>query len=82
MVAGLTQRLSDRQTFANTINADSQNIATAIQGDNSLSAKAAADVTHWTTARTTFMSKITADVAKLLADRQQLVTDLTVLQSS
>jgi len=76
MVAGLTQRLTDRQTGIATIEADGQAILTALPTSGA-SAQLTADVTQWIDDKQTAMTKISADLTKLSGDRTKLIADLT-----
>jgi hypothetical protein len=82
MVAELDARITTRQNAFNTVSADGQAIVTAVQGDPNASAKLQADVTKWINDRTARLTTISADLQHLAADRTQLVTDLTAMQSS
>ena len=81
-IAGLDQRIADRQAAYTTIFNDVQAIITAVNSDPNASAQLKADVTKWGNDRTTCMTTLTADLQRVAADRQQLVTDLTALQSA
>jgi hypothetical protein len=74
-VAGLTQRLTDRQTETNTILSDSAAILIALPTSGA-SAQLTADVTQWLGDKNASLSKVTVDLQKISADRSQLILDL------
>jgi hypothetical protein len=76
MVAGLTQRLIDRQSETNTLATDEQAILTALPTSGA-SAKLAADVTTWLTDKSDSLARVTVDLQTLSADRTQLIADLS-----
>jgi hypothetical protein len=82
LVAGLTARLDARQAAADTISADAQAIVTAVQSDPNASDQLKADLTKLVNDQTARFTTLSADLQKLLADRQKLVDDLTASQSS
>lgn len=82
MVAGLDKRITDRQTFFNTVFNDGQAIITALQNDSNASPQLTADLTKWINDKTAGMTTLTADLQKLSSDRDQLVAELTAMQSS
>lgn len=81
MVAGLNQRLADRQSFQTQLFADCTAISNAL-GTAGISTQLAADITAWITSRENLLTTITSDLTTLLADRQQLITDLTASENS
>ena len=76
MVAGLTQRLTDRQSEAAALFADTSAILTALPTSGA-SAKLTADVSLWLGDKGASLTKITADLTKISADRTKLIADLT-----
>jgi len=81
MVAGLNQRITDRQSFQTQLFADCQAITDAL-GTPGISTQMAADVTTWVNSRETLLTTITTDLQTLEADRQQLITDLTASENA
>jgi hypothetical protein len=81
-IAGLNTRIATRENAYTTILADGQAIVTAVDGDSNASAKLQAAVSKWFSDKTVCLNTMTTDLAKLVADRTQLVTDLTAMQSS
>ena len=81
LIAGLNSRLATRQNDYNTIVADGQAVVTVAQSDPNASPQLVADLQKWTSDKTTCMNTITGDLQKLIADRTQLVADLTAMQS-
>lgn len=81
MIAGLNVRLTTRENAYAGIFADAQAIATAVQNDPGTSPQLITDVQKWASDKTTKLNTMKADIQKLIADRQKLVTDLTALQS-
>ena len=82
MIAGLDQRIADRQAAYTTIFNDVQAIVTAVNNDPNASTQLQADVTKWGNDRTTCMTTLTADLQKIETGRQQLVADLTAMQTA
>jgi hypothetical protein len=82
LVAGLTQRLNDRQAAFDTISADAQAVVSAVQSDPGADAKLSADLQKLMTDTTNRFATLNADMQQLLADRQKLVDDLTASQNS
>ncbi len=81
-LAGLTARITTRQTDYNTIFADLDQIFAAVSGDTTASPTLLTDVQKFATDRTNTLNTMTTDLQKLITDRTQLVTDLTALQSA
>jgi hypothetical protein len=75
MVAGLTQRLSDRQAETNALLGDTSAILTALPTSGA-SAGLSAAVTQWLGDKGASLDRVTADLQKISADRTQLITDL------
>ena len=75
MVAGLTQRINDREAGITQIQSDASAILTALPTSGA-STQLTADVTTWLDDKAAAMAKITADLTKLSVDRTQLITDL------
>lgn len=82
MVAGLNSRIATRQAFSTLLIADDESIVNAINGDENASDELKADVVRWTTDRSAADTLRSSDLAKLVADRVQLVNDLTAMQSA
>jgi hypothetical protein len=74
-VAGLTQRLSDRQAEAATLQTDAQAILTALPTSGA-SAQLTADVQTWLGDKGANLDRITGDLTKISTDRTQLIADL------
>lgn len=75
MVAGLTQRILDRDAESTQILADTNAILTALPTSGA-SAQLTSDVTTWLSDKGTALTKITADLTKLTNDRSTLIGDL------
>jgi hypothetical protein len=75
MVAGLTQRITDRESEISQITTDTQAILTALPNSGA-NAKLTSDLTQFLTDKSAALTKITADLTKLSGDRTQLITDL------
>jgi hypothetical protein len=80
-IAGLNTRIATRTNAYNTLFTDAQAIVTAVDSDTGASSALQAAVTKWDTDKTTALNTMTADLAKIAADRSQLVTDLTALET-
>jgi hypothetical protein len=81
-IAGLNTRIATRENAYTTILADGQAIVTAVGSDSNASAKLQTAVAKWFSDKTVCLNTMTTDLAKLVADRTQLVADLTAMQSS
>jgi hypothetical protein len=81
-ITGLNTRIATRENAYTTILADGQAIVTAVESDNNASTKLQAAVQKWFSDKTVCLNTMTTDLAKLVADRTQLVTDLTAMQSA
>jgi len=81
-IAGLNTRIATRENAYTTILADGQAIVTAVDSDTNASAKLQAAVQKWFSDKTVCLDTMTTDLSKLVADRTQLVSDLTAMESS
>jgi len=81
-IAGLTSRITTRETDYSTIFADLGAISAAVTGDTTASPALLAEVQKFTADRTNCLNTMTTDLQNLINDRTQLVTDLTALQSA
>ncbi len=80
-VAGLTARVSTRETAYNKIFADLTAIGTAVQTDSTATDQMKADVQTFVTDATNGLNTMDSDLHRLINDRKQLVADLTAIQS-
>lgn len=76
-IAGLNTRIATRTSAYTTLFADAQAIVTAVDSDTGASSALQAAVTKWGTDKTMSLNTMTTDLAKLVADRTKLATDLT-----
>jgi hypothetical protein len=81
-IAGLNSRLATRQNAYNKIFADLDQITTGVADDTSASPALTAVVQKFAVDRTNCLNTMSADLSKLIADRTQLVADLTAMQNS
>jgi hypothetical protein len=77
MIAGLDQRITDRQAGFTTLVNDAKAIYSALPTAPDVSTKLATDIDNWLTAAGNKITTVTADLTKLMNDRQKLVTDLS-----
>jgi hypothetical protein len=80
MVAGITQRITDRQSETAQITLDSDAILTALPTSGA-STQLTADVTSWLTDKSTALTRLTTDLTKLSNDRATLIADLNAENS-
>jgi hypothetical protein len=80
-IAGLNARIATRQSDYATIFGDLQAITTAVGNDTNASPALVAAANTFTTDRGNILNAMSKDLTKLQADRTQLVTDLTAMQS-
>ena len=81
-ITGLNTRLTTRQNAYNKIFADLDQITTGVADDNNASPALVAEAQKFAVDRTNCLNTMSADLTKLIADRTQLVTDLTAMQRS
>jgi hypothetical protein len=80
-LAGLNARISARQSFYTKIFSDISAITTLITSDPNAPAALKTDITTLATDRTNTFNTALTDLQSLATDRQQLITDLTALQT-
>lgn len=80
-LAGLNSRIATRQSFYAKIFSDISAITTLITNDPNAPAALKTDITKLATDRTAVFSTTLTNLQTLATDRQQLITDLTALQT-
>lgn len=82
MISGLDMRIAARQSDYNTVFNDGQVVITAVQGDPTAGTKVHGALATFMNDRTACINTLMPELQSVAADREQLATDLSAMQST